>query len=249
MMGLLSQSELTRYNRQMMIKGWGEAAQLRLKRSRVAVVGIGGLGSPASLYLAAAGVGYLRLIDSDNVELSNLNRQVLHWSTDLGRPKVESAAMKLAQLNPEISIDARCETISKDTISELLSSIDLVVDGLDNLPTRMLVNSECVRRGLPFVYGAVYGNEGYMTTVIPGVGPCLSCIYPSEMPAPKPFPVLGTAPGVIGNLEATDAIKIITGIGVPAVGRLLVYDGERMAFEEVRIKKSSSCAVCGHIRA
>ncbi|MEJ5293219.1 MAG: HesA/MoeB/ThiF family protein [Candidatus Methanosuratincola sp.] len=240
----LKESERIRYSRQTLIKGWGEAAQLRLKASKVAVIGVGGLGSPASLYLAAAGVGYIRLIDCDVVDLSNLNRQVLHWSSDLGRPKVESAAMKLSQLNPEIAVDPVNEALTIDNVTELLKGIDVVVDGLDNLKSRFLVNQTCVDLRVPYVYGAVYGMEGFLTTIVPGRGPCLRCVYPSAPAAAETFPVLGTAPGVIGSLEAAEALKLITGHGRPAVGRLIVYDGELMRFDEIAIKKDERCPTC-----
>ncbi|MEM4657670.1 MAG: HesA/MoeB/ThiF family protein [Candidatus Methanosuratincola sp.] len=242
---VLKESEKIRYSRQIMIKGWGEAAQLKVKASRVAVIGIGGLGSPASLYLAAAGVGYLRLIDCDAVDLSNLNRQVLHWSIDLGRPKVESAAMKLTQLNPDIAVDPVNEALTIDNVAQLLKGIDVVVDGLDNLQSRFIVNEVCVASRIPYVYGAVYGMEGFLTTIVPGKGPCLRCIYPSATAATtETFPVIGTAPGVIGSLEAAEALKLITGLGSPAVGRLIVYDGELMHFDEIAVKKDEGCPVC-----
>jgi len=162
-----SDNALLRYDRQMMLRGFGQEGQERLRQARVAVAGIGGLGSVASLYLAAAGVGYLRLIDYDVVELSNLNRQVIHWSTDLERPKVESAAMKLIQLNPEVKVDAVNEMITRDSVTKLLEDIGLVVDGQDTMQTRMIINEECVRRRIPYIYAAVYGLEGYMTTIVP----------------------------------------------------------------------------------
>jgi len=237
--------EFRRYSRQMMLRGFGEEGQRRLKGSRVAVAGIGGLGSPASLYLAAAGVGYLRLIDCDLVEISNLNRQVVHWTTDQGRPKVESAAMKITQLNPEITADAVNERITEDTVGQLLEGSDLVVDGQDNLPTRLLINSECVSRGIPYVFAAVHGFEGYLTTIMPGKGPCLRCIYPGETLPESVTPVIGPTPGVMGCLEATEAIKIIVGIGTPAIGKLVVYDGERMGFQQICIKQNPKCPTCG----
>jgi adenylyltransferase/sulfurtransferase len=232
----------------MMVRGFGLEGQKRLKQARVAVAGIGGLGSAASLYLAAAGVGYLRLIDYDVVELSNLNRQVVHWSTDLERPKVESAAMKLTQLNPEVKVDAVNEMITRDSVTKLLEGIDLVLDGQDTLQTRMIINEECVRRRIPYIYAAVYGLEGYMTTIVPNAGPCLKCVYPAECPQPEKVPVLGPTPGVMGCLEVTDALKLLTGIGRPAIGRLIVYDGERMSFQEVAIKRNPRCPVCGKIK-
>jgi molybdopterin/thiamine biosynthesis adenylyltransferase len=237
--------EFRRYSRQMALRGFGEEGQRRLKGARVAIAGVGGLGSPASLYLAAAGVGYIRLIDCDIVEISNLNRQIAHWSTDLGRPKVESAAMKLTQLNPEITADAVNERITEESVGQLLDGIDLVIDGQDNLPTRLLINSECVSKGTHYIFAAVYGFEGYMTTIKPGKGPCLRCIYPGETLPSGEIPVIGPTPGVMGCLEATEAIKIITGIGVPAVGKLVAYDGERMTFQQINIKRNPKCPVCG----
>ncbi|MBC7120348.1 MAG: HesA/MoeB/ThiF family protein [Candidatus Methanosuratus sp.] len=240
----LKESEKIRYNRQMMIKGWGEGAQLKIKAAKVAVVGLGGLGSPASLYLAAAGVGHLRLIDCDTVDLSNLNRQVLHWSSDLGRAKVESAAMKLTQLNPDIVVDPVNEALTVDNVAQLLTGIDVVVDGLDNLQSRLLVNEACVCLGIPYIYGAVYGMEGFLTTIVPGKGPCLRCIYPSASAPSETFPVLGATPGVVASLEAAEALKLITGLGRPAIGRLVVCDVELMRFDEVTIKKDEGCPVC-----
>ncbi len=237
--------ELLRYSRQIMIRGFGLEGQKKLKSAKVAVAGIGGLGSPASYYLAAAGVGYLRLIDCDVVELSNLNRQILHWSSDIDRPKVESAAMKLSLLNPNVRIDAINDRITADNVDSLLRGIDLVVDGQDNLKTRMIINEFAVKKKIPYIYAAIYGMEGYMMTIIPYEGPCLKCMYPGESPQPEQFPVLGTTPGVMGCLEATEAIKLITGIGNLTVGRLLVYDGEDMHFQEVFIKRSPKCPVCG----
>lgn len=240
----LKESEEIRYSRQIIIKGWGEEAQLKLKNSKVAVIGMGGLGSPASFYLAAAGVGYLRLLDCDAVDLSNLNRQILHWSIDIGRPKVESAAMKLTLLNPEIAVDPINEVLTNDNVMQLLKGIDVVVDGLDNLRSRFIVNEACVSLRIPYVYGAVYGMEGFLTTIVPQKGPCLRCIYPSASNPAETFPVVGTAPGVIGSLEAAEALKLITGLGKPAIGRLVVYDGELMRFDEIAIKKDEGCPVC-----
>jgi adenylyltransferase/sulfurtransferase len=241
---MASDREFLRYSRQMMIRGFGIEGQKKLFSSKVAVAGIGGLGSPASYYLAAAGVGYLRLIDCDVVELSNLNRQILHWSNDIDRPKVESAAMKLSLLNPNVHIDAINEKITDENIDDLMKGVDIIVDGQDNLQTRMIINEFAVRNEVPYIYAAVYGMEGYLMTIIPHEGPCLKCMYPGEPPKPERFPVLGTTPGVMGCLEATEAIKLITGIGRPAVGRLVVYDGEDMSFQEISIKRNSNCPVC-----
>ncbi|HPC27330.1 MAG TPA: HesA/MoeB/ThiF family protein [Candidatus Methanomethylicus sp.] len=240
----LTAQERIRYDRQMLLRGWGEEAQRKVKAARVAIAGVGGLGSPVALYLAAAGVGFIRIIDHDIVNLSNLNRQIAHWGTDLGRPKVESAAMKLTQLNSDVKIDAVNEVITPDTANDLFRDVDIVLDCLDSLGTRLLVNSECVRRRIPFIYTAIYGMEGYMTAIVPGIGPCLRCIYPHDSASSEKFPVLGTTPGVMGCLEATEALKHITGIGTLAIGRLVVYDGERMQFDSVMLKRSPACTVC-----
>lgn len=236
-----------KYSRQIMLRGFGIDGQKKLKSAKVAVAGIGGLGSPASYYLTAAGVGYIRLIDYDVVEPSNLNRQIVHWSSDIGRPKVESAAMKLSLLNPDVHIDTINEKITLESVENLLKGIDLVVDGQDNLQTRMIINEFAVRRGIPYIYAAVYGMEGYLMTIIPKEGPCLKCMYPGEVPPPEPFPVLGTTPGVMGCLQATEAIKLITGIGKLAIGRLILYDGEDMSFHEISIKRNPNCPVCGSL--
>lgn len=246
-MGELSKDELIRYRRQTMIRGWGAEGQRKIKAAKVAVVGVGGLGCPASLYLAAAGVGSLRIIDCDSVELSNLNRQILHWTSDVDRAKVESAAVKLPQINPGVSVEPVRGSVTAYTVGEMLRGVDLVVDGLDNLETRMVVNSECVRRGIPFIYSAVYGMEGFLTTILPGSSPCLKCIYPGELAKSEDFPVLGTTPGVMGCLQATEALKLITGIGECAVGRMVIYDGGDMTFRTVEIRKSEDCPVCGHM--
>jgi len=240
----LTEQERIRYDRQMLLRGWGEEAQRKVKAARVAIAGVGGLGSPVALYLAAAGVGFMRVIDHDIVNLSNLNRQIAHWGTDLGRPKVESAAMKLTQLNPEVKVDAVNEAITLDAAKDLFKDVHIVLDCLDSLGARMIVNGECVRRGMPFIYTAVYGMEGYMTSIVPGKGPCLRCIYPHDSPPSSKFPVLGATAGVMGCLEATEALKYLTGIGSLAIGRLVIYDGERMQFESVALKRSPTCSVC-----
>ncbi|MDH5807007.1 MAG: HesA/MoeB/ThiF family protein [Candidatus Methanomethylicaceae archaeon] len=235
---------MERYSRQILIKGFGEEGQRKLRSAKVVVAGIGGIGSAASYYLAAAGVGYLRIIDYDIVDISNLNRQILHWTNDIGRPKVESAAMKLSLLNPEIKIDPINEKITEDNVNELLKGMDIIVDGQDNLKTRMMINEFAIKNCKPYIYGAVYGMEGFLMTIIPNIGPCLRCLYPYESKAKDVIPVLGTTPGIIGCLEATEAIKIITGLGKPSIGRLIIYDGENMSFHELLISKNPQCPIC-----
>ena len=242
---VLSPEELERYDRQLRIEGFGLEGQLKLKKARVAVIGLGGLGCPASIYLAAAGVGHLRLVDNGRVELSNLNRQVLHWDKDLDKLKVESAAEKLRELNPHVNIEAIPIELDEGNILDLLEGVDLVIDGLDNWRTRFLVNEACVKLGIPFVHAGVKGFYGQMTTILPGKGPCLKCIIKGEPPEEALFPVLGPTPAVLACLQAIEAIKLLVGLGEPLVGRLLVFDGLRMRFEEIIVRRDENCPVCG----
>ncbi|MCU0579772.1 MAG: HesA/MoeB/ThiF family protein [Desulfobacterota bacterium] len=241
---MLSDGERLRYDRQMMMAGFGEAGQEKLKSSRVLIAGAGGLGSPAALYLAAAGIGHLRIVDRDRVDLSNLNRQILHGEGDLGNPKVDSAREKLVRLNSEVVVEALQEEIREDTLPALIEGCDLIVDGLDNFPTRYLINETVQERKIPFVYGGILGFMGMATFIHPGQTPCLKCLFP-QAPPPKKFPVLGTTPGIIGVIEANEAIKYITGLGKLLSGRLLVYNGSEMKFSEVAVEKNRECRVCG----
>jgi len=240
---MLSERERLRYDRQMMMAGFGEAGQEKLKNSRVLIAGAGGLGSPAALYLAAAGVGHLRIVDRDRVELSNLNRQILHGEGDLGIPKIDSAREKLARLNSEVVVEALQEEIREDTLPGLIEGCDLIVDGLDNFPTRYSINETIQKSKIPFVYGGILGFMGMATFIQPGLTPCLKCLFP-QAPPPKKFPVLGTTPGIIGVIEANEAIKYITGLGKLLSGRLLVYNGLEMKFSEVVVEKNKECTVC-----
>jgi len=242
---MLTPEERQRYDRQIMIRGIGEDGQGRLKQAKVIIAGTGGLGSAAAVYLVAAGVGIIRLVDHDRVELSNLNRQVLHWDRDIDRNKVDSAAEKLRQLNPDVEIEAIEETINEANISQLVAGFDLIVDAMDNLPTRYVLNKAAVENRIPFIHGAVYGFEGRAMTIIPGKTACLRCVYRGLIPQEK-FPVLGTIPAVIGCIQATEVIKYITGVGKLLINRLLVYDGLNMKFTELGVKKDSNCEHCGH---
>ena len=242
---MLTGDELKRYDRQIMIPGIGEKGQEKLKRARVVIAGGGGLGSPASIYLTAAGVGTIRIIDHDRVELSNLNRQVLHWDEDIDRKKVDSAAEKLERLNRGVEIEAVEETITEANISELVAGFDLIVDAMDNLPTRYLLNKAAIENNIPFFHGAVYGLEGRAMTIIPGRTACLGCVYRGPIPEEK-FPVIGVTPAVIGCIQATEVIKYVTGIGKLLANRLLVYDGLNMKFTELVVKKDPNCEYCGH---
>jgi molybdopterin/thiamine biosynthesis adenylyltransferase len=245
---MLNEYEQTRYDRQIIMRGFGEEGQEKLKNARVVVAGGGGLGSPSSIYLAAAGVGTIRIIDHDKVELSNLNRQILHWDKDIGRKKVDSAAEKLGQLNKGIKIEAIEATIDEKNVAELVEGFDVIVDAMDNLEARYLLNKVAIDNRVPFIHGAVYGLEGRAMTVIPGETACLRCIYRGLLPKEK-FPVLGVTPAVIGCIQATEAIKYIVGIGKLITDRLLVYDGLNMKFTEFTVKRDPECEHCGNTQA
>jgi len=242
---MLTDEECIRYARQIMIRGIGEAGQEKLKQARVIIAGSGGLGSPAAIYLAAAGVGTIRIIDHDKVELGNLNRQVLHWDKDIGRNKVDSAIEKLSQLNQSVRIEAVTSMITEANISNLVAGFNLIVDAVDNLPTRYLLNKAALDNNIPFFHGAVYGLEGRAMTIIPGKTACLSCVYRGLIPQ-EVTPVLGVTPAVIGCIQATEALKYILGIGKLLTNRLLVYDGLNMKFTELTVKRDPNCNYCKH---
>jgi molybdopterin/thiamine biosynthesis adenylyltransferase len=241
---MLSAGERERYDRQIMIGEIGEEGQEKLKKSRVFLAGAGGLGSPIAIYLTAAGVGRIRMVDHDHVALSNLNRQVLHWEEDVGRKKVESARVKLGRLNPAVEIEAIAETITEDNVSGLARGCDVIVDAMDNLPTRYVLNRCAVENRLPFFHGAVNGFEGRVMTVIPGKTACLRCMYRGPVPQEK-FPVIGVAPAIIGTIEATEVIKCLLGIGKLLTNRLLIYDGLQVTFREFIVNRNPDCDHCG----
>jgi len=241
---MLTREARERYDRQIMIRGFGQEGQGKLRKARVFIAGAGGLGSPVATYLTAAGVGMIRIVDQDRVELNNLNRQVLHWQGDIGKRKVDSATQKLRELNPEVKIEAIGEMITEANISQLVAGFDLIVDAVDNLPTRYILNKVALEKGVPFFHGAVYGFEGRAMTVIPGETACLRCVYRGVIPEEK-FPVIGVTPAVIGCIQATEVIKYIVGIGQLLTNRLLVYDGLNMRFTEFRLKRDPNCEHCG----
>jgi molybdopterin/thiamine biosynthesis adenylyltransferase len=243
---MLSREEKKRYDRQIIIPGFGEEGQEKLNRARVFIAGAGGLGSPVSIYLAAAGIGTIRIIDHDVVELSNLNRQVLHWDENIGMAKTESALTKLKKLNPGIKIEAIAETITQNNISQLAADFDLIVDAMDNLPTRYLLNKTAIEKNIPFFHGAVHGFEGRALTVIPGKTACLNCVYHGATVPKQKFPVIGVTPAVIGCIQATEVIKYILGLGDLLTNRLLVYDALNMTFNELTVKKDPNCVHCGN---
>ena len=239
---MITDEERKRYARQILT--FGEEGQERLKSASVLVAGAGGLGTVISLYLAAAGIGHLRIIDCDVVEPSNLNRQILHWSGDIGRPKTASVADKLAALNPLIRIEAIIARITEENIEGMARGCDLIVDAMDNVPTRHLLNRAAVAQKIPFVHGAVRGFFGQATTVIPGKGPCLRCFFPESSPR-EVFPIVGAACGVIGSIEVAETIKLLTGKGEPLAGKLFIWDGLTGAAETIAIERNPSCPVCG----
>ncbi len=241
---MLTPNERERYDRQIMIGEIGQKGQGKLKRSRVVIAGAGGLGSSIAIYLTAAGVGMIRMIDHDQVTLSNLNRQILHWEEDIGRKKVDSARTKLRNLNGSVEIEAIKETITEGNISHFVDGCDVIVDAMDNLPSRYLLNRCAIEKNIPFFHGAVNGFEGRVMTVIPGKTACLRCMYRGPVPQKK-FPVIGVAPAVIGSIQATEVIKYIIGIGDLLTNRLLVYDGLKVHFTEFTINRNPNCDHCG----
>ena len=244
---MLTIDELERYDRQIMIAEIGEGGQEKLKRARVFIAGTGGLGSSAAIYLTVAGVGMIRVVDHDRVELSNLNRQILHWDEDVGKKKAASATEKLKKINHEVKIEAIEETITEANVFQLIAGFDVIVDAMDNLPTRYLLNKAAIEKNIPFFHGAVYGFEGRAMTILPGKTACLRCVYRGDIPKEK-FPVIGVTPAVIGCIQATEVIKYIVGIGELLKNRLLIYDGLDMKFTEFKVKKDPQCEHCGHMR-
>lgn len=242
---MLTENEKKRYDRQIMIPGFGEEGQEKLKRAKVFIAGAGGLGSPISIYLTVAGVGTIRIVDRDTVELSNLNRQILHWHKDIDQPKVQSAAEKLNGLNPGVRIEALRETINENNIIDLIKGCDVILDAMDNLPIRYLLNKAAMTLGIPFIHGAVMGFEGRAMTIIPGKTACLMCVYHGATVKAGKFPVIGVAPAVIGCIEATEAIKFLTGTGKLLTNKLLLYNGFDMKFMEMEVKRNPDCEHCG----
>jgi molybdopterin/thiamine biosynthesis adenylyltransferase/rhodanese-related sulfurtransferase len=239
-----------RYARHLMLPEVGEAGQAKLLASKVLLLGAGGLGSPAAMYLAAAGVGTLGMVDADVVDASNLQRQIVHGTSRLGEPKVDSAERTLKDLNPDVRVVKFQERLDSSNVDRIFGDFDVVVDGCDNFPTRYLVNDASIFLGKPVVHGSIFRFEGQVTTFAPRRGPCYRCLYP-EPPPPHLAPscaeagVLGILPGVVGTLQATEAIKLVLGRGETLVGRLLCYDSLRMSFRELKLRRDKGCPVCG----
>ncbi len=242
---MLSESDLIRYERQIMLDGIGIKGQEKLKFSKVLIAGIGGLGSPAAYYLAAAGVGTIGLADFDEVSLSNLNRQILHRTSDVGRLKVDSAAEKLSLLNPNVKINKHNIKLTAGNIADEVKDYDVIIDAADNFETRFLINDSCYFLQKPVVEGAVCGFEGILMTIVPGKTPCYRCLYP-DLPKGEPFKgIIGMTAGMIGSLQAFEAVKLLLGIGEPLLGRLLIFDGLNASFRVIDWSKKRNCPFCG----
>ncbi len=246
----LSPAEIGRYARHLIMPEVAMTGQARLKAARVLCIGAGGLGSPLTLYLAAAGVGTLGLVDFDVVDLSNLQRQIIHSTPDVGRPKIDSAEEKLKALNPDLIVNRYEFPINSDNALDIFADYDVIVDGTDNFPTRYLVNDACVLLGKPNVYGSIFRFDGQASVFFPPHGPCYRCLYP-EPPPPDLVPncaeggVLGILPGAIGVIQATETVKLILGTGRPLIGRLMLYDALDMTFREMKVRKNPKCPICG----
>ena len=246
----LTQEEVLRYSRHLIMPEVGMEGQLKLKAASVLLVGTGGLGAPLAMYLAAAGVGRIGLVDFDVVDHTNLHRQVIHGTSDVGRPKIDSAMDSMREINPNVKLDRHEVALTSENALQIIADYDLVVDGTDNFPTRYLVNDACVLLGKPNVYGSIFRFEGQATVFAYKSGPCYRCLY-AEPPPPGLVPscaeggVLGILPGVIGLIQATEAVKLILGVGEPLVGRLLLYDALAMRFRELKLRRNSECPVCG----
>jgi adenylyltransferase/sulfurtransferase len=245
-----TEEQIERYSRQIILPEVGGAGQAKLLAARVLVVGAGGLGSPIALYLAAAGVGRIGIVDSDCVDISNLQRQILHGTADLGRQKCFSAKEAISSVNPDVLVTPYPVRLNSGNILDIISDYDVVADGSDNFPTRYLVNDACVLAAKPLSHAGILRFEGQVTTIIPGQGPCYRCLYPDPpppglMPSCQQAGVLGATAGVIGAIQATEVMKLILGIGQCLVGRILIYDGLAMSCRVVRVERDAACPICG----
>jgi len=249
-MANLTRDQILRYSRHLIMPEVGVEGQQKLKDAGILLIGAGGLGSPLGLYLAAAGVGRLGIVDFDTVDVANLQRQIIHRTEDVGRLKVESAKERILGINPDVEVQAVNTKLSRENILELITGFDIVIDGTDNFPTRYLVNDACVFQKKPNIYGSIFRFDGQATVFFPFKGPCYRCLYP-EPPPPGMVPscaeggVLGVLPGIIGLIQATEAVKLIIGKGEPLIGRLLLYNALKMEFREVKLQRNPGCPVCG----
>lgn len=243
-MDILSSEEKERYGRQIIIPLIGEEGQKKLKRSRVFIAGVGGLGSISSFYLAAAGIGRIRIVDKDRVALSNLNRQILHWTVDLERDKIDSAIEKLTKLNPNVRLEGFVEEIREENIERLFGDSEIIIDATDNIETRRILNRLAIKKKVPFIYGGVDGLSGMVTTFFPPLTPCFECVFGNVRPQKRIFGILGPLPGIIASIQSLEAIKYILGLEGMLYGRLLFFSGEEMRFSEIKINRNPECEAC-----
>jgi molybdopterin/thiamine biosynthesis adenylyltransferase/rhodanese-related sulfurtransferase len=247
---VMTPDQQIRYSRHTMLPEVGEAGQIKLLKSKVLCLGAGGLGSPSSVYLAAAGVGTIGMVDDDVVDVSNLQRQIIHAQDRVGMPKVESARKTLTGLNPDVKVVPLKMRLTSDNVMDVIKDYDLIVDGADNFPTRYLLNDASLKLGKPVVHASIYRFEGQITSFVPGEGPCYRCLYPSP-PPPDMSPscqeagVLGVLPGIVGSLQANEALKLLLGIGTSLAGRLLVFDALKTKFRELKLRRDPRCPTCG----
>lgn len=242
-----TEEEMLRYSRQIMIPEVGEEGQQKIKAAKVFVAGIGGLGSVSSYYLAAAGIGHLKIVDRDKVDATNLNRQIIHWTSDIGILKSESGGRKLRSLNPNCNVEAIQAEITASSCADLVGDCALIVDAMDNMKGRRILNAASIQKGIPYLYGGVHQLDGMVTTFIPGKTPCLECVFPGsdKEPSSAPQGILGPVPGVIACIQAMEAIKIILGMPGLLAGRLLSFSGCDITFREFKIHRDPQCPVCG----
>ncbi len=245
-----SKEQIERYSRHIILKEVGGMGQTKLLESKVLLIGAGGLGSPIAVYLAAAGVGTLGIIDDDVVDLSNLQRQILHGTSDIGIPKTKSAEATITEMNPDVKVIPIDERINSENAFQILEQYDLIVDGCDNFPTRYLINDACVMLGKPIVHGSIFQFDGQVTVLYPGKGPCYRCIFPEPPPAGmapscQEAGVFGVLPGIIGTIQAVEAIKILLDIGESLIGTLLIFDALTMSFNRMKLRQDENCLMCG----
>ena len=241
----LTEEDLVRYDRQILYPPFGEEGQRKLRKAHVLIAGVGGLGSPVAIYLACAGIGKLTLVDWDVVELSNLNRQILYGESDIGEKKVVSAARKLETLNSTVEVNAVAAKITAENFVGLLPGVDLVMDCMDDMATRFILNAGCVETDIPLIHGGVHGMMGEITTIIPGQTPCFACMFPRDVEGEKPLPVFGCTPALIASLQVMEATKLLAGFGELLTGKMLYVRGEDMEFVTVDLQKNKACHVCG----
>jgi molybdopterin-synthase adenylyltransferase len=242
----LTDYDRERYGRQMLLQGWGEDGQKRLESSTVFIAGAGGLGSSVSMYLATAGVGTIKICDRDRVELSNLNRQILHNDKRIGELKADSARATLQALNPSIEVITIADNITPENIESIAARPDVVIDCLDNFETRYVLNAYCCEHGISMIHGGLWGMSGQVTFIHPPQTPCLKCIFPKSV-TQKSFPVVGVTAGIIGCLQASEALKYLTGAGPTLAGKMLTYDGDEMSMSQLKIVRRPDCPVCGNL--